>query len=291
MNPPPARFVIGDTSLLSLEQLAQAVNATFDGYFMPVKHTALTFGAFCRQYSLDVGQSVLMDDETGQLVGLTMLGLRAGLRGWCGGFGIVPGYRGRGLSDLLVNGLLDRARELGLVSLQLEVLTQNERAFKTYQKAGFQTTRQMLVLSAPVTALVTPARDSELKLREVDVLTALQLKSSLDNPVRPCWQREAPSLHAQADLRALVAERGEQVLGVLLFRYTATSGQLSLLDLTYRDENVVALLLEQATRSVAQLPTSFYLLNEPENSPLLGLLTGQFGFQETSRQHEMVIAL
>ena len=60
-----------------------------------------------------------------------MLGLR-GERGWCGGFGIVPEFRGMGLANWLCEKLVERGRELELATLQLEVLAQNEMGERTF---------------------------------------------------------------------------------------------------------------------------------------------------------------
>src|SRR5579883_2917667 len=128
---PPPEYVLSDTSQMSIEQLAKVTNATFQGYFVPVNHTTQSFAAACRAWSMDVAQSIILEKNDGRLVGLAMLAIRAE-RGWCGGFGILPRYRGRGLARVLAEGMIDRARRLGLKSLQLECFLQNDRAVRVY---------------------------------------------------------------------------------------------------------------------------------------------------------------
>lgn len=48
-----------------------------------------------------------------------------------------PDYRGRGLGGMIVNALLDAARERGLTSVFLEVRVSNAPARHLYEKAGF----------------------------------------------------------------------------------------------------------------------------------------------------------
>jgi ribosomal protein S18 acetylase RimI-like enzyme len=52
--------------------------------------------------------------------------------------GIRPGWRGRGLGQRFVSGVLERLRSRGLRSVTLLVGRQNRRAIKVYQDVGFQ---------------------------------------------------------------------------------------------------------------------------------------------------------
>jgi ribosomal protein S18 acetylase RimI-like enzyme len=50
---------------------------------------------------------------------------------------ILPGFRGRGLGRQLLEGVLDKARELGCCKVTLEVHEGNTRAKQIYEAAGF----------------------------------------------------------------------------------------------------------------------------------------------------------
>ncbi len=291
MDSTPIRFVISDTSRMNMDQLAEAINAVYQGYYLPVEHTPVSFAAFCRQYSLDCAQSVLMVDETGHLTGLAMLALRAGGRGWCGSFGIVSRYRGQNLAGLLAKGLIDRARELGLTTLQLEVLAQNERAIKTYRQAGFEIVRNLVVLNAPIGPVEMAY--STLGIREVELGTALKIAASLESPVanlQPCWQVEPVSLGNLVDGRALVAEQNDLPVGVMIYRASPSTAQISLSQLNFRDPAVVGPLLQYAA-ALHPAARGFYLLNAPEGSPQVETLLTSHGFKETNRQYEMQMIL
>lgn len=49
-------------------------------------------------------------------------------------------YWGRGLGGQIMRQILDRALELGLSHIYLNVVTENERAIRSYEKAGFSRT-------------------------------------------------------------------------------------------------------------------------------------------------------
>ncbi len=53
--------------------------------------------------------------------------------------GIHPNYQGQGLGQLLLCGLLDRARELEMARATLEVRVSNHSAIHIYEKYGFKT--------------------------------------------------------------------------------------------------------------------------------------------------------
>ncbi|MBO1752303.1 ribosomal protein S18-alanine N-acetyltransferase [Actinotalea sp. BY-33] len=53
--------------------------------------------------------------------------------------GVAPAQQGRGLGRLLLDALLDRARELGARAVLLEVRVDNAPAIGLYERAGFRT--------------------------------------------------------------------------------------------------------------------------------------------------------
>ena len=294
-------FVITDTSQMSMAQLAEAINAAFDDYYVPVNHTALTYAAMCRQFDLDLAQSVVLREaSSGKLAGITMLGLRDN-RGWCGGFGVTSAFRGQGASRWLAEALIERGRSLGLQSLQLEVMVQNERAIKTYRRAGFQVVRDLVVMSAPADLVLPELRPGHsvlLEISELAPLEALRIASRLEpaHGFEPCWQREPASLAALSQLRGLVAWRSGTPLAVLLYRYNPANGQIGIANLTFYNEAAAKGLLERAAvnsrilrpRGEDAKAEHFFILNEPENSELFALLS-EIGLQETIRQYEMVL--
>jgi ribosomal protein S18 acetylase RimI-like enzyme len=295
-------FEVSNTARMSVEQLAETTNQSFAGYFVPVNYGAPDYARFCRAYSIDLAQGLLARHWDGRLAGITMLGLR-GDRGWCGGFGIVPEFRGKGLANWLAGKLVERGRELALSTLQLEVMVQNERAIKTYQQAGFQLTRELVILSAPVSQVqdeLKPVHSVQLEISDVSLEEALHTLIRLEPALgfEPCWQREPASLLTMSGLRGIVARRGSNALAALMYQHSPETGRINLLNLTFNNEAAARALLERAAVNSKILRPRredapeeyFFVLNEPENSELFSLLS-QLGLQETNRQHEMVIAL
>jgi ribosomal protein S18 acetylase RimI-like enzyme len=295
-------FEVNNTARMSVVELADTTNQCFAGYFVPVNYSGPDYARFCRAYSIDLAQGLLARHWDGRLAGLTMLGLR-GDRGWCGGFGIVPEFRGKGLANWLAGKLVERGRELALSTLQLEVMVQNERAIQTYLRAGFQLTRELVILSAPVSQVLDglkPAHTVQMEISDVSLEEALRIALRLEPTLgfEPGWQREPASLLTLSGLRGIAARRGGNALAVLMYQHSPETGRINLLNLTFNNEAAAKALLERAAVNSKILRPRredapeeyFFVLNEPENSELFSLLN-QLGLQETNRQHEMVIGL
>src|SRR2546421_10128622 len=110
----------------SMAQLSEMHTKSFEGYFMPAAMTPEETADFWRAFQIDATRCVITREKR-EFVGMARMGTRDN-RGWCGGFGIAPEYRGRGAANLLAAEMVRVGRASGLELIQLEVLTQNERA-------------------------------------------------------------------------------------------------------------------------------------------------------------------
>src|SRR5262245_36019846 len=126
-------------SSFALDTLADIFTRSFENYFYPGPTTVELLARRARIENLDLRHSLVMllGEEP---VGQAMIGLR-GDYAWCGGFGVMLPFRGRGLARPLAAAMLGQAREAGARTFSLEVLTRNERAIKTYAGAGLRTQR------------------------------------------------------------------------------------------------------------------------------------------------------
>src|SRR6185369_5737561 len=92
-------------SSLTLAALADLYTRAFGDYFYPAHVTAAELASRIPAEQLLLDHSPLLCVDATP-VGLALLGLR-GERACCGGFGIVPDQRGRGLALPLTLALLD----------------------------------------------------------------------------------------------------------------------------------------------------------------------------------------
>jgi ribosomal protein S18 acetylase RimI-like enzyme len=272
------RFVSAAT--VSLEAFAAAFTAGFEGYAVPISVDAVWLARRVRYEHHDL-QNSLIAFEGDEAVGVAMLAAR-GERGWVCGFGVVPRWRGRGLSRRLMSELVTRARASGLRRLSLEVLKGNTAALRLYERAGMRVTRDLLVLERPAEwrAAKTPRGAAP---QEAPASELLEHFTRL-HPERPAWQREPASLLA-AKLSGLYLGPRSRPRAYALFKHTA-DGEAHISDLAAADA-------QQARAMCAALAMpgrALRVQNEPERSPYVAPLL-EHGFAEVLRQHEMTMEL
>lgn len=261
-------------------ELAEMFNASFSGYYFPANITAEMSADFGRVYQIDARACVVMRDEQDAFVGLARMGVR-GARGWCGGFGIVPEFRGTGASKLLAERMIQQARESGLTTLQLEVLTQNIKAIKLYEGAGFVATRRLIGVQIETAAL--PEAAASCHAEAVDLASLLP---RLYEGQQPDWEREPASiLTMRAEAVAVPGNAGG--LNGLIFRRAGEKIQIlaAILQSDLTNAELAALLWAAAGEA-----TGIQVYNEPEDSPFLARCR-DLGFTEFFSQHEMFLTL
>lgn len=260
-------------------QLAEMHNISFHGYFVPMTMSAEASAEFWRTNQIDANASVAMHDQDGAFVGLARVGKR-GTRGWCGGFGIAPEFRGTGASVLLSEQMVRVAREWRLKTLQLEVLTQNTRAFKLYEKVGFTTTRKLFGLELATTSL--PAATD----MQVEAVPTERLLPELHKADRPCWGLEPTSILCMSTEAFVASTSGGGVNSLIVQR---GNGKIRILAALCQDELNDAAWATFLRRAAGEA-TGIIVYNEPENSPLLACYQ-RLGFTEFFSQYEMFLNL
>ena len=142
------KVLLRPASLYSMSELVGMWGLAYADYFADLKFDEKKLAAHIAIHDIDLARSVVIETDAKEFVGLSLLSLR-GARGWIGGFGVNPKHRRQGHSAILIRSQLAVARGAGLGSVQLEVLMQNWVS-KTYERAGFTTTRQLFVLRGRV---------------------------------------------------------------------------------------------------------------------------------------------
>lgn len=173
---------------LDLPQQTDALNLVYRGYDQPLQVSQEWVADHLRVHAIDAARSPVWLDGRGAVAALSLLALREG-RGWIGGFGVAPAYRGNRFSGPVLRETL---KDLDSTPVQLEVLVSNLKARATYERGGFRITRQLVVLEGP--------------------------PGPPDQPLQPagppCWQREPASweqLHDLVRVGQSLAYRGQQI--------------------------------------------------------------------------------
>jgi ribosomal protein S18 acetylase RimI-like enzyme len=171
---------------LSMQAAADLFNRSFEGYFVSVQFTEISFRTFIQRdgIDLDASKALVFGD---QLVGMALVACRE-KASRIGGFGIVSNFRGKGAGSRLVGRLLDEARRRGETQVFLEVITRNEPAIHLYEKHGFVKLRRLLGFKAE---RPTGLRDAGLQTCDQELaLEMIRAHSLADLP----WQLDAETL-------------------------------------------------------------------------------------------------
>lgn len=272
-------------SELDPEALAAAFLRVYENYVVPVQMTPEWLAGHIDSNDVDRGDSPLWLDEQGAVAALGLLGAR-GDRGWIGGFGVAVAHRGQGLSRLLARDMLERAAARGMRRVQLEVITTNAAAIRTYLGAGFATTRNLLVYVRPADAPAPAGGGARVEDADADLVlgAAIEARGAEALP-DACWQRETASVLGRGGYAALaIGAPGRDAF--LVYGATPAGVRIAALHAA-ADAEVESLIAALAARRPG---VPFSLVNEPEDSPHRAALE-RLGFAERLRQHEMVAAV
>jgi ribosomal protein S18 acetylase RimI-like enzyme len=249
---------------LSLADLAALFNAAYEGYVIPfhLDETVLRFMIDSFDIDPDASRVAFSD---GDAVGLGNLALRSD-QGWIGGVGVIAAARRQGVGEMLMRALHDEAAARGVTSVWLEVIEQNESAFRLYEKLGYRLVREVEVWSLSDEV-------PEGTAREVSPAQAKARVRELGRAREP-WQRADGTLDHYDDVRGL-----ETASGAALFR---VSSVVQLLQIAGGDsEELLKTLRAHGTVSVLNLPA-----DDPAADALRAL-----GATRAVRQREMVLDL
>lgn len=206
---------------VSLAELTRTFNEAFSDYYVPLHLSEEAMAVKLRSESIDLRYSIGAFEE-GQLKGFILHGIDT----WSGrkavynaGTGVVPAFRGRGLTRQLYDIVVPLLQAEGMVQHQLEVIEQNAPAIRVYEKVGFTRTRTLSCFKGRVEG----ERNQELSLEEVTVRD-FQAYQEYWN-FTPTWQNDTPAVQLALDAHKIVELRkdGERVAYAI---YAPASGRV-----------------------------------------------------------------
>jgi len=138
----------------TIQELTDLYNQTRVDYLVPMPMNADRLNEYVHDFDVDLHQSCVARDADGQVLGLSMLGIRGDIA-WITRLGVLPSTRRTGAGSALMDSMLKNADSLGMKETHLEVIKNNEPAYKLFQKKGFVETDTYLVMRHAPRQLVT----------------------------------------------------------------------------------------------------------------------------------------
>ncbi len=274
---PAAHYEIGELALL--------LNRAYADYYFPIWLNEARFLQMCREMDIDLRTSVVA--TAGEPVGIALLSHRA-TRGWVSGVGVLPFYRRRGIGSAMLRHLQQEARQLGLESLRLEVLVQNQGGLTLYRHLGFRWQRDLLTLSLEPEGFDAHPHALPPHLVPMEPLRLLERHAAFHDVPQP-WVREQRSLQQGSDnLQGLACLEQGIVVGYLLYRQQPHHQAVHDLAVQPRHPRRLQVAQELLEAMHSQRPhAGGYVVNWPADDALLTAFV-RAGYRIWQRQSEML---
>ncbi|HEX7310019.1 MAG TPA: GNAT family N-acetyltransferase [Gaiellaceae bacterium] len=247
---------------LSLAERVVLFNAAYEDYVIPFRLDEGALEGMIDWFDLDVEASrVALRD--GEPIGFGNLGLR-GDQAWIGGVGVVTSARRQGIGELLMRALHDEAAARHVSKVWLEVIEQNDAAYRLYEKLGYDLVRWVEVWTLPTElpgpSLEVPVEQAHARIREL-------------RTGREPWQRSDATLDHYDDARGVATDDGAAIFRV--------AGAAQVVQIAGEPRELL-----RAVRSNGNV----VMLNLPAGDPV-GDAMRELGGSITVRQREMVLDL
>jgi len=198
----------------TIQELTELYNQTRVDYMVPMPMNPDRLNEYVNDFDVDLHQSCVARNADGKVLGLSMLGLR-GQTAWITRLGVLPSTRRTGAGSALMECMLENAEKLGAKKTDLEVIKNNEPAYKLFLKKGFVETGTYLVMRhAPRPMKEQPQGDA----------TWLDFDKSLEKlasyPMHLTWINAVESMRNSPNTEGLHVRLPDGSSGWLIYRNT-----------------------------------------------------------------------
>ena len=196
----------------TIQELTDLYNQTRVDYLVPMPMNADRLAEYIHDFDVDLKRSGVARADDGQVLGLGMLGVREN-RAWITRLGVLPTTRRGGAGAALMDYMLAMADELSLEETHLEVIKNNEPAYRLFLKKGFYGTDEYLVMRRAPHAISDPLVGEMEWLDEDEALETL-----LTYPNHLTWINALESMANASDVQGIRIWLPNGDTGWLVFR-------------------------------------------------------------------------
>jgi len=200
-------------SHFTFEQLTAIYNQTRVDYMVPMPMNAARLAEYVATYDVKLDHSLVAATPGGEMLGVAMLGLRAG-RAWLTRLGVIPNTRRNGVGQALVAGLMEQAAQLSIDFVMLEVIKHNTPAHQLFLKFGFREIGELLILRRP--PRIPPLDPIVADAERLDRADALRLVGR-DRGAQP-WTNQSESLFNAYEVSGLHLSLADGSRGWLVYQ-------------------------------------------------------------------------
>lgn len=268
------------------EEILNAFNASFSDYFVPFHLNLKQLQSKMVADSIDLNLSVGVFYNN-NLTAFILHGSKKTTTEtliYNGGTGVIPEKRGNGLTKQMYDYILPILKEKGISALFLEVISENIKAIKSYQKAGFKITRNLNCFKGVLKTLepnnefiIKPLKDYNWKL----------LHSFWD--ILPTWQNSKETVNTLKNSNfSLGAYAENELIGYIIYNPTSRRLQQIAISKNYRKKKVATTLLYEVSKKYGN---SISVINIDSNSKATTCFFETIGLQKFLAQKEMKLMI
>ncbi len=198
----------------TLQELTDLYNQTRVDYLIPMPMNADRLGEYVHDFDVDLQHSSVARNSDGQVLGLSMLGIRGSIA-WITRLGVLPASRRTGAGSALMDCMLENAAALGMDEIHLEVIKNNEPAYNLFRKKGFVESGNYLVMRHAPRPMLNPPQGEVAWLGFESALKRLE-----SYPRHLTWINAAQSMRNSANTEGLHIRLHNGDSGWLVYRNT-----------------------------------------------------------------------
>jgi N-acetylglutamate synthase-like GNAT family acetyltransferase len=198
----------------SIQELTDLYNQTRVDYLVPMPMNVDRLNEYIHDFDVDLRHSCVARDENGQVLGLSMLGIRNNIA-WITRLGVLPVSRRTGAGSILMDHMLENAEKLGLQQTHLEVIKNNVPAYTLFLKKGFIETGTYLVMRHAPRPLASPLQGTTTWLNLHQALEKLAVY-----PNHITWINAYESMKNSPNTEGLHIQMPDGSRGWLVYRNT-----------------------------------------------------------------------
>jgi RimJ/RimL family protein N-acetyltransferase len=217
---------IKDLGSTDIAVIVDCLVRSFADYFVPMSPDIEYWKARFRLSRIDLNLSVGYF-EHGILTGFILTGIdkhQGLMTAYNGGTGVVPSSRGKGVVDKLYEYAIPHFKSTGIEKCLLEVITQNHRAIKVYERIGFQKTKTFRCFKG-----FLPENTNKHSLEIIAFEDINQ--PSMQEPQNLCWDHMAHAMQLAGDTFTCYKLTDAHFSPVGFFMLNRENGYVSQLDL------------------------------------------------------------
>jgi ribosomal protein S18 acetylase RimI-like enzyme len=197
----------------SIQELTDLYNQTRVDYLVPMPMSTDRLTEYIRDFDVDLNCSCVARATDGQVLGLGMVGVRENLA-WITRLGVLPITRRSGAGAAMMDYMLEKADALEVEETHLEVIKNNEAAYRLFLKKGFHDTEIYLVMRR------APRSISAQLVGEVQWLDRDEALQTLQTyPHHLTWINSLNSMKNSPDTQGLRIQLPDGDTGWLIYRH------------------------------------------------------------------------